>query len=178
MTEAIYSVSSRTVEAWNRCCACGIPQAMLFGLRSTDGSFCSSCAIGEMIVADRETLAEVVEFFRERYICAYCGERGDEVEHVIPRRTNLPTWTVIACHECNSLASGTLWATFAEKRDGIRARLRRKYRRLLQTPEWDDDELRTMGPTLRKRIRGSMVLRDVLLQRLAFDLEIEGTFRL
>ena len=41
---------------------------------------------------------------RDRYVCAYCGERGETVDHVRPRTAGGPsTWEnlVCACTRCN-----------------------------------------------------------------------------
>jgi 5-methylcytosine-specific restriction endonuclease McrA len=41
---------------------------------------------------------------RDRYRCAYCGDRGDTVDHVIPRAAGGPsTWEnlVASCGRCN-----------------------------------------------------------------------------
>src|SRR4051812_31500071 len=42
---------------------------------------------------------------RDRHRCAYCGRRGDTVDHVVPRsRGGRDTWlnTVSACSRCNN----------------------------------------------------------------------------
>lgn len=127
----------------------------------------------EINLGDRDALENVLPFMAEHRICAYCGEYGTDVEHVIPRCTRLPTWTVFACRECNSIASGKLFPGFAAKRQHIRKRLRRKYAKVFAMPEWTDDELAALGPRMRQYVQDSADAREWLHQRLNFDISIQ-----
>ena len=43
---------------------------------------------------------------RDDYVCAYCGELADQVDHVIPKRhggLNFPNNLVASCARCNGL---------------------------------------------------------------------------
>jgi len=157
------------------CPECGQSDSVLFvhGRRS----MCRMCWIHESRRLDKLVLGELLPMLRDRCICAYCGEFALEIEHVTPRRAGLPTWTVPACHECNALAGGKLFYTFAEKRDAIHELIRRKYRKVLATAEYDREELREMGRGLRNLLRSALDAKGIILQRLAFQLEVSRTNR-
>jgi hypothetical protein len=72
------------------------------------------------------------------------GEYANEIEHVYPRSTKLPTYVVPACKECNLLASDALFSTFEEKSIYIRNKLRKRYKKILSTPEWTSDEIKEL----------------------------------
>ena len=43
---------------------------------------------------------------RDNYICAYCGNAADEMDHVVPRHLgglDIPSNLVAACSRCNNL---------------------------------------------------------------------------
>ena len=58
---------------------------------------------------------------RDSYICQYCGDYGDRMDHIVP----LSYWysleanddhnLVAACEDCNKYASDLLFADFKEK---------------------------------------------------------------
>lgn len=129
------------------------------------------CVLFEQRQHEKHTLREILELLREKRLCAYCGEPSEHVEHVVPRRTGLPTYTVPACAECNLIAGGKLFHTFKDKQAYIRERLASKYERFLSMDEWTEDELRGLGYNLRKKIEGNMWRREVAHSRLSWSLE-------
>lgn len=114
--------------------------------------------------------------------CAYCGLPAESVDHVIPRSlrymlTELGGWrdrwgrvadTVPCCRECNSVAGALVFNTMAEKRKYIHERLRIRYADLLRTPQWDEDELDALGPSLRGYVNASKDAANIVRQRLAW----------
>jgi hypothetical protein len=118
----------------------------------------------------------------EPNVCVYCGLPADSVDHVIPRlmrnlladvggwRERWPriTDTVWACRQCNSTAGGKLFDTVAEKRRYIHARYREKHARLLKTPDWTDDEIEALGPSLQQYMRTMRDHANLLRERLAW----------
>jgi hypothetical protein len=58
---------------------------------------------------------------RDNYLCVYCGEPANEVDHVIPRHlggVDLPSNLVASCSRCNSL-KGTCCAQCPQWRQFI-----------------------------------------------------------
>lgn len=151
-----------------RCAECFLP-ALREQLNAA--GVCLSCVFAIIRKNEARTLKDSLTLLRAKGLCAYCGEPSAHVEHVVPRRTNLPTYTVPACAECNLLAGGRLFGSFREKQDYIKTRLRKKYHRILNQPEWDTYELRSMGYNLRKKIQGEQMKREIALARLAWCTE-------
>jgi hypothetical protein len=66
---------------------------------------------------------------RDHYLCRYCNERADQVDHIIPY-----TWSirnedsnlVACCGRCNLVAGNKVFDSFDQKRDYILARRRQK----------------------------------------------------
>jgi 5-methylcytosine-specific restriction endonuclease McrA len=130
---------------------------------------CAPCLIFDMIRLERAELSRVVSWLRERAICFYCGEFGNETEHVVPRHTELPTWTVLACGECNRMASGDVFTSVMEKLNGIREKRRNKHARLLKAPEWSAEELAEMGYKLRRRIEAWQLAKECVESQLVWN---------
>jgi hypothetical protein len=136
---------------------------------SESATVCVPCQVSELIRLERKTLKEVVDWIRDRGLCFYCGENATEIEHVIPQRLEYPTWTVMSCRECNSLAGGEAFVSALDKARYIRDRRERRYRDLLRMPEWDDEELQEMGPTMRRSIRTHQRARDIVRCQLTWE---------
>jgi len=94
--------------------------------------------------------------------CAYCGAPAEDREHVVPyswmfsgaRKSNKvrQSCIVMACKECNSLAGGTVFATFGEKKAYIAGCVEHRYRKVLKSPEWTDDELEELTGRLQREV--------------------------
>jgi hypothetical protein len=118
-------------------------------------------------------------------ICYYCGQRADSIDHVIPqyvirmmvslddkeitkkmlRRKALKVW---ACRECNCLASSSLQDSLQDRRDFVKNKLRKRYRRVLELPTWRDDEIEELGYNLQVFVRSSAKWREFVKQRIAY----------
>lgn len=116
-------------------------------------------------------LRDAVEYCKEHQVCAYCGEYGSEAEHVVPKHLELDTWTILACSDCNNIAGGAPLFTFRDKRDHIRAGIRKRHGKLLRMPDWTDDEIDDLGPAMRRSVLAHARAREIVLQRLSFDIE-------
>lgn len=152
------------------CDQCNAP--MTRGQSIHGASVCTACYIHERNIQDQMTLGEVVEMCRERNVCVYCGEWAQDVEHVVPRDTGLPTWTVRACSECNGIAGATLFDGFVDKRNHIHDRLRKRHARLLALPEWDAEEIEEMGRGMQEYVRKSEFARRIVAGRVDFKVEL------
>lgn len=147
------------------CSSCGVQH---FSVTKVEGE-CLVCRYFELCRGERLRMADAIEFLRDKGLCAYCGEYGDEVEHVVPRCAGLPTYTLPACRECNGIALGRLFKSFEDKATFIRGGLSAKYQHVLQKPEWTDDEIDELGKNMRAKIRALMVAREVMLRRISWD---------
>ena len=115
--------------------------------------------------------------------CYYCGLPGDQIEHVIPRVvlrslndfpelkarfTRGRKLIVPACRECNTLLGASLQKTLQERKAYLKERLRRRYKRLLAMPVWEEYELEEMGPHLRQNIEANIKKAELIRERLAW----------
>ncbi len=131
------------------------------------------CSTSCRRTAARETL---------EYTCEYCGIVADSVDHVPPtsiRPTlvdlgldlHFPFFEVRACRECNStLSDRGLW-TLGTRRAYIAERLKKRYRRYLEIPDWTPDELMALEERLRKLTIQGLAVRDLTLRRIERAME-------
>lgn len=111
------------------------------------------------------------------WICLYCGEVGDSVDHVPPTSTRpvlrelgiaheYPFVEVRSCRECNSALSDLPFWTTAERKRYIKRWLTRRYARLLGMPDWTPDELLALGPNLAGHVSISVYKKQLIERRL------------
>lgn len=115
------------------------------------------------------------QVFPGESVCIYCGLDANVDDHALPysRRNSLRAATralVPSCIECNSLLYNSLQHTIQDRIDEAKARLRKKYKKLLDMPYWSDDELRDLGPgSMFDYIFASIFEKKLLLRRLDFN---------
>jgi len=118
-------------------------------------------------------------------ICYYCGQRADCVDHVIPksalrqlaalgdeaitkriiRNRALKVW---CCHECNCLLSDSLQESLPERKAYLKAKLKKKYKRTLNLPRWEEDEIAELGYNLRVYVVSSAKYKEWLKLRVGY----------
>jgi len=116
--------------------------------------------------------------------CYYCGARADTMDHVIPKvileqvrlttdskmreaflRNNRVT-QVSSCLECNTLLSTSYFDSIGERKAALKKKLYRRYKKILEMPDWDDSDFKGMAVSLRNYILGRLLLRDFIRDRL------------
>ncbi len=109
-------------------------------------------------------------------VCTYCGALATELDHVHPRAAKLIAphldvagLLVPVCVECNQIAKARVFDSVEAKREFIHNRLRRKYRRILTSPAWDDKELNELGPYLRQHVEAAEKTRVLVEFRMAYN---------
>ena len=118
-------------------------------------------------------------------VCYYCGQRADSVDHVIPksmlrqlaalgdaqitktvlRKRALKVW---ACRECNCLASDSFQDSLVERRNFVKAKLRKRYRKILAIPKWEESELEELGYVLRQHVELYARIKEWIKLRISF----------
>lgn len=96
--------------------------------------------------------------------CTYCGcLYGEDRDHIIPqaytstgKRDYKPGSTVPACSECNGTLGSKLYITVATRAAYLLGTFRPKWKKIMDVPYWDDEELEDMGPTMRSHIEFSI----------------------
>ena len=112
--------------------------------------------------------------------CVYCGEPAGTLDHVFPislaSKLNLNRAgvrrelfqglsKVPCCLECNVVACDKPFVSILEKRRHIQKTLKKRYRKLLKTPDWDKEELSQVGYALRMDIKGALEKRNRVERR-------------
>jgi hypothetical protein len=73
---------------------------------------------------------------------------------------------VEACRQCNSaLGNKTLW-TLTERKAYMKDWIRRRYKRVLNQPEWSEDEKAELGHSLCEYVTAYQILAEITRRRL------------
>jgi hypothetical protein len=106
--------------------------------------------------------------------CYYCGSTDDlTLDHTVPvsfyspRPTRKgmkskytdPVPVVDCCTECNSTLHNKLVIDVRDRAELIQKRYVKKYRKVLNLPRWDEEDIDELGKNLR-----SVIVRDQILQ--------------
>ncbi len=110
--------------------------------------------------------------------CVYCGMPASSIDHIPPRHMRrqfsaidlsaVHEREVPACLECNSALGARPLLTITERRDYVKAWLRRRYTKYLKIPNWTDAELLELGENLRRMIQRNIAVRDDVRNRIAW----------
>ena len=107
--------------------------------------------------------------------CFYCGAVADTRDHFIPTTFYLRiqdfghtknSLIVPACRECNSTAGNEVFYTPREKRQYIKERYLKRYKKILNAPDWTETELKGLGPLLQPHVRRLQAEKYFLKRRL------------
>lgn len=107
--------------------------------------------------------------------CYYCGEAATTVDHFIPQtvasRLTLGGLQMLipACRECNSILGPRYYRTLRLRREAAKEGIRRKYRRILRLPDWQEDEWANLGYGLMVMVKKNQTLKDRTVERLKYQ---------
>lgn len=108
--------------------------------------------------------------------CVYCGLPAEGWDHVPPiswaaavERERAPFLKIPACGECNSILVDRPIFEIGARCWEAKKGLRKKYRKVLEIPEWDAAELAEMRPSLARDIRAHLALARIVRGRLAHE---------
>tara|TARA_R110000744_G_C18865641_1_gene504561 strand:- start:35 stop:445 length:411 start_codon:yes stop_codon:yes gene_type:complete len=118
-------------------------------------------------------------------ICTYCKDIADTLDHVIPHsyvatnskqiRTYNKNEVVPCCRECNSLLGSKLYFTIAERADYLYTTYKKRYKKLLSIPEWDENDLKEIKNNLKKYIEASIKEKKIIQIRIDYCELIRNT---
>lgn len=110
--------------------------------------------------------------------CVYCGASATAKDHFAPVSVVASLMSmglrvsgkflVPSCGECNGIAHDSIFVSIGAKRRYIQGRLKRKYSKLLNMPDWTEEELDEMGYMMRSAIIGGIAQRDYMRARIAW----------
>jgi 5-methylcytosine-specific restriction endonuclease McrA len=116
----------------------------------------------------------------EYFKCFYCGDPADEIDHQPPvtRVADYRTLgldhemyiTVPCCRECNQLLSDALTADLLEREVLLKNKLAKKYRRLLDSRTWTDQDIADaeLRGSLKKLVKGHAKVKDRIELRIDY----------
>lgn len=103
--------------------------------------------------------------------CIYCGEWATCRDHFPPVSMSKVGVLLPSCHECNFLAGVHHPTDLVSRIRHVRQAIEKKYRRVLETPEWSDEELSELGRGLKEDITKWRNLRRTVLRRIVWNAE-------
>lgn len=145
----------------------------------------STLSSGYQGIAFTAVLKEADEFVRmlptESY-CAYCGDHATQWDHVVPQTfltvSETRTFTsgvVPCCQQCNGHLSNMVFESLDERLDYVGWRVKRKHKKIIESPDWSDAEIKELGPGLRRSVKNMADQKRLVANRLRY-LE-RGTFK-
>lgn len=105
------------------------------------------------------------------HFCIYCGEWATCLDHFPPYSACLSGFLLPACKECNSLAGTEYPFDFRSRAKFVIERLRARYRKVLETPEWSAEEARPLGYSLKQMVKSWSKSRKIAIRRTAWNAE-------
>ena len=119
--------------------------------------------------------------------CYYCGMPASAIDHVVPRKllfmlnslgddvakaeliNSNRIMLVNSCRECNSMLSSRYDETLLSRKRRLRSIMRRRYKHVLETPEWTITELESIGYSLQQYIIQQINLKRLIIERLRWQ---------
>jgi len=125
------------------------------------------------------------------YPCFYCGVPSNSVDHFVPQsylsiirmfldttpegnekvknvyeKTILSQELIPACRDCNSRASDGVFDTPDDKKSFVKAKLRKKFERILELPYWSDGDIKELDYELQQTVLGAISQKNHIEKRL------------
>lgn len=107
--------------------------------------------------------------------CIYCGSTNSiHRDHIIPKSWSM-NYTffntssnpiVPACSECNRTLSNIPIHTPEDRADHLIDVYEKKWKKILKMPDWTNEEMQELGPSLRKSLKHSLKEKELKTLRL------------
>ena len=104
-------------------------------------------------------------------ICFYYGEPATSLDHCIIPYSYGGKTVVKACRECNNLLSAKTFDTMYHRVQYLKDSLKKRYKQILDTPEWSPIELKGLNVGLRKLVVNNLRKKKEVIRRLAFEVQ-------
>ena len=115
--------------------------------------------------------------------CFYCGVPAEEKEHTVPisyindlerlrglgLSVAIPEQKIVpTCFECNQLLGKKYYGTPNQRKIELKVLLSDKYRKLIESPDWDDDEIVEMNGRMKEYIVIYQEAKKLIMKRLSY----------
>lgn len=103
--------------------------------------------------------------------CTYCGQPGDQLDHVIPRSYTQNDsyerkYVVSCCKECNVHLGNKMFVTIGTRAGYLETRYKQRYATLLKMPEWLEEDIEELQGFLKVKIQQSQLAKKDIEKRL------------
>lgn len=103
--------------------------------------------------------------------CVYCGDRANTTEHFPPQTVESGGWLLSACSECNSFAEAEHPFNLDARAEHVKAKLRARYRRVLNYATFDDDDLASFSGALKQEVEACVRAKKRAQRRIAWSVD-------
>lgn len=115
-----------------------------------------------------------------RFVCRYCGDRADTIDHVPPlsyvstvgiqRAREVVGWLrlVDSCGACNGYLGSMHLLTLSDRLAHLKKVYSTKRSKLRVAPGWTERQIKALGPNLRRQFRASVAEHTRLTAKLDF----------
>jgi len=124
------------------------------------------------------------EDMAKKELCYYCGAAANTIDHVVPKSTIRMYYDldpdlledllrgrkleVRCCHECNVLLGATIQDTLADRKKLLKSKLKKRYAKLLKSPDWEEEEISAMGEHMQQHIREGIKKKEYIKERIVW----------
>lgn len=77
-------------------------------------------------------------------------------------------WLVPSCHECKGILKDKIFPRMEQRKRYVKKRLRARYRKYLQVPQWDGHEIAELGDGLRAYVVQGEIKKHIIEDRLVW----------
>lgn len=121
---------------------------------------------------------KLYHFFTEDKNCIYCGELGSTVDHIPAldwvsclgseyfTKRKIEFLLASCCWECNDTLSDKDFFTVNDRKDYLLRTYMYKYEGLLNSPDWDEEDINELSPNLQLITRNKISLKRIVNERL------------
>ena len=120
-------------------------------------------------------------FLTSNINCVYCGDWYQCRDHPVSvawsgyKRSYKPGEVVPACQDCNSRLNDVPIFDLDRRARYLKPLIEKRFRKWLELPEWEEEQLSNMGYNLTTQIHYSMMIREITILRLKnLDLVADG----
>lgn len=118
-----------------------------------------------------------------QYDCVYCGMDAIARDHLRPfsydnirttrSESNYKDLTNIipACTDCNNMLSNMMFKSIADKAEYIARRLSVRFKKVLASPDWTEEDLSELGHSLKSYVKKTQNKKKLVQARIAFAKE-------
>ena len=99
--------------------------------------------------------------------CVYCGEEAEVYDHVPPIACYPASGLKYpACNRCNSFLHSFVSGNINERKKVLIKQYKKKYRKILKMPEWDEHEMEEVDSSLKAFILSGLAQKETIYRKI------------